>query len=163
MSAATPETVHDPAERLFREDLEQAPFTSGEQRGYWTLIDVSWPFAIIEISARPSASGPSRFHLRFDLSGYPQAPTAQPWDHDAGAPLAPGCWPDGGPRVKMAFNPGWNTTCLYLPVDRIALEGHDGWRQLPGGRAWDPAGDITQYLSLVHELLNSGSYSGVRG
>jgi hypothetical protein len=27
---------------------------------------------------------------------------------------------------------------------------------------WQPTGDITQYLSILYELLNSGDYTGPR-
>ena len=150
-------------ERLFRDDVAGACFCAGADRGYWRLRSIAWPHAVVEVAPAESPLGPKWFALLFDLAGYPEAPTARFWDVEADGPLRPDRWPAGGDRITRAFNPGWRQDALYLPVDRLALEGHDGWRVQHAAYIWDSGRDITQYLRLVHELLNDGSYCGVRG
>jgi hypothetical protein len=163
MSAEPQAETISSAERLFREDLVSTSFIAGADRGYWRIASLIWPFAVIEIAAAGRSSAPPWWAFQFDLTGYPQAPTARPWDLTANAPLAGEHWPAGGPRIMAAFNPGWRVDALYIPVDRLALEGHDVWRQRHPSYIWDPALDITQYLRIVHGLLNDPSYTGSRG
>ena len=154
-----------PDERAFRAHLEQGPFQSGVERGRWRLIELDWPYAIIGIRAAARPGSPGEYAFRFECTNYPNtAPTAQPWDVQRSAPLARQAWPGGRSRVPLAFNPGWKEgQCLYLPCDRISLEGHDGWKSQHPSLLWSPAGDVTQYLRIVHELLTSSDYTGVRG
>jgi hypothetical protein len=114
---------------------------------------------------RVRPGGLAEYALRFELTDYPQTPpTAQPWDAVRNAPLDPARWPGGRSRIAPAFNPGWKGgQCLYLPCDRLSIEGHDGWRSQHPLMIWSPAGDITQYLRIVHDLLTSSDYSGPRG
>lgn len=153
-----------PAERVFRSHLQAGPFVSGVDRGRWRLLSIAWPFAVIAVSAADRPSGPKEYALRFELSNYPQSPpTACPWDPEAERRLPPEHRPHGKHRVPMAFRTDWKDgQCLYLPVDRGAIEGHDGWRKKHPEMIWSPRGDICQYLRLVHELLNSEDYTGVR-
>lgn len=151
------------SERLFRDDVVAGAFAAGADRGYWRLVWIQWPVALIEIAASPRPRAPGWYALRFELTGYPAAPTAQPWDVDAGRPLDPRHWPAGGDRITRAFNPSWRSDALYLPVDRIAQDGHEAWRAQAPSSWWDSAGDITQYLRVVHDMLNEEDYAGVRG
>jgi hypothetical protein len=129
------------------------------------LLSLAWPHATIAISAAPRPAGPVEYALRFDCSNYPQAPpTGQPWDTERSSPLDTVRWPGGRSLVPAAFNPGWKGgQCLYLPCDRVSIEGHDGWRNQHPSMIWSVTGDITQYLKIVHDLLNSSDYSGPRG
>jgi hypothetical protein len=163
MNAQPQNETPTPAELLAGEDLAGAGFTAGVDRGYWREAELSWPYAVIEIAAAPRPYGPPWWAFRFDLTGYPQAPTARPWDIPNRMPLDPAHWPTGGTRIQAAFNPGWRTDALYLPVDRLALEGHDMWHTKHSCYVWDPARDITQYLRLLHQLLCEDSYTGARG
>jgi hypothetical protein len=43
------------------------------------------------------------------------------------------------------------------------MEGHEAWRTQHPSQLWKPNEDITKYLRIVHELLNSGDYTGPRG
>jgi hypothetical protein len=155
----------DPAERVLRAHLEDGPFLSGAAKGRWRLVAVEWPYAHIAVAAAVRAGAPSEYELRFDCGGYPQRPpTAQPWDGALNAPLAPPRWPTGRGRVLPAFNPAWKAgACLYLPCDRQSIEGHDNWRTQHPSLLWSPAGDITQYLRIVHDLLHSDDYTGLKG
>jgi hypothetical protein len=151
------------SEQMLRDDLAGAPFSAGADRDYWRLVTLQWPLMVIEVAAAERLGAPSHYALLFDLSGYPQAPTAQFWDLEANAQLPPERWPTGGPREQQAFNPTWRPDALYLPVDRHALQGHDAWLVQHAAHVWDPARDITQYLRMVYDLLQGPSYTGVRG
>jgi hypothetical protein len=153
--------ILDPAEELFRQDISGGEFSAGVDRGYWRLLALGWPVAIIAVVAAPRNGAPAAYAFRFDLTGYPEAPTAQLWDVETNAPLPPPRWPGGGGRLAMAFNPAWRTDAIYLPVDRAALQGHDAWRAKP--EVWDSGRDICQYLNLLRDLLQGESYTGARG
>lgn len=158
------EPPQSPDEAVFREHLDAGPFQSGVDRGRWRLLGIDWPYAVIEIGAAKREGGPTAYAFRFELTDYPQAPpTAQPWDAERETHLVAAAWPGGGQRLQLAFNPNWkNGQCLYLPCDRLAVEGHDGWRNQHPEMIWSSSGDITQYLRILHDYLNSGDYSGPR-
>jgi hypothetical protein len=162
-STPAPPRTMLPDERTFHAHLEAGAFLRGAARGRWRLVSVAWPHAVIAVSAAPRTGSPPEYGCRFELTNYPQAPpTAQPWDLARNTPLDPGRWPTGKSRLAGAFNPGWNASALYLPCDRNAITGHDPWRTQHPSMIWSPAGDITQYLRILHELLNSGDYTGAR-
>jgi len=144
-------------------DLAGARFQVGVDRGRWRLVTLEWPIAIVAVSAAPRPDGPTEYFLRFDLAGYPvMAPTATPWELEAGCRLADGRRPKGG-RSEAVFNPGWqNGQALYLPCDRVASPGHDNWAQLGPEYAWRADRDITFYLRQVHEVLNDDDYQGIQ-
>jgi hypothetical protein len=154
-----------PDERVFRAHIERGTFQSGAARGKWRLITIAWPHVVIEVRAAPRAGAPAEYAFRFECSNYPQSPpTAQPWDPDAAAPLPHARWPAGRTRVALAFNPGWlGGQCLYLPCDRLSIAGHDGWRTEHPALLWSPSADITHYLGILHDYLNSSDYTGPRG
>lgn len=151
-------------EKAFMDDIGNGPFQSGVARGRWRLISVSWPHAVIAVSAAPRSNAPDEYVLRFNLGNYPQSlPTARPWDTKLDAPLADSKRPHGVSRVPRAFRTDWkNGIALYIPCDREALPGHDDWRTRHPSMIWDPKQGITFYLRIVHELLNSSDYTGVR-
>lgn len=149
--------MNPPDERAFRADVAKPAFRLGQVEGRWRLQDVTWPYALIGVTARDGRE----YILRFDCSAYPQSPpTAGPWDIDRNAILAFDRWPRGGGRFGAVFNPGWKMgTALYLPCDREALAGHDHWRTQMPSKIWRPSEGIVQYLELVHELLHCREYS----
>lgn len=147
-----------PDERAFRADIDRPEFHLGEVEHRWKLLSITWPYAIITVTA---ADG-REVALRFHCGGFPTSlPTAGPWDTERNVPLAPPQWPKSkGGRLGSVFNPGWkNGTALYLPCDREAIEGHENWRTQMPSKIWRPADGIVQYLELVHELLNSRDYA----
>ena len=152
-------------EQVLRAHLEAGPFQSGVDRGRWRLLSLKWPYPLIAIQAADRVGGPAEYALRFECTNYPQtAPTARPWDAERNSPLPLARWPNGKSRVPLAFNPEWKDgQCLYLPCDRLSIEGHDAWRTQHPSMIWSPTSDITQYLRIVHDLLNSSDYSGPRG
>ncbi len=151
-----------PDEQVFRMHIERGPFQSGVARQRWRLLSIDWPYVLIGISAAAREGAPSEYIFRFECSNYPQAaPTAQLWDTDRTAPLEHRRWPAGRSRVPLAFNPKWkNGQCLYLPCDRLSMEGHEPWRSQHPSMIWSPANDITLYLRIVYDLLNSNDYTG---
>jgi hypothetical protein len=147
-----------PDERAFQADLSKANFRLGQLERRWRLESVSWPLALICVTARDL----QEFVLRFDCSGYPQTPpTAGLWDCINKRILAAAKWPkSNGGRVGAVFNPGWKSgSALYLPCDREAIAGHENWRTQMPSKIWRPTDGIIQYLEIVHELLNSTDYS----
>jgi hypothetical protein len=152
-----------PDESVFREHIKGGTFQSGVDSGRWMLISIQWPYAVMAISAAPREGGPKEYELRFELTNYPQTPTAQPWDSAKNAPLEFEKRPTGKSRVAMAFKTDWEGgRALYLPCDRVAIKGHDGWCNQHPSMIWSPKGNITQYLRIVSELLNSSDYTGPR-
>ena len=153
-----------PDEQVFRSHIEAGPFQSGVDRGRWRLLSIEWPYALIAIRAAVRERAPDEYALRFECSNYPQAAqSAQLWDVKRSLPLEQRCWPAGRGRAQLAFNPAWNSgQCLYLPCDRLAIVGHDVWRNQHPTMIWSSASNITLYLRIVHDLLNSSEYTGTR-
>ncbi len=154
-----------PDELMFEADVQAGPFISGVDRGRWRLISVDWPHAVIAVSATPRDEAQDEYFFRFDLLNYRvDPPTARLWDVDQDRAMDSARWPAGTNRVQAAFNPGWKDgIAIYIPCDRLAIAGHDQWPRLYPHMIWSPARDITQYLQIVHDLLNSTDYTGVRG
>lgn len=101
---------------------------------------------------RVTAEG--RIVLRFNLEGYPaKAPTGQPWDAENRGPLPNARWPRGSRHLNAIFNPNWNAAALYMPCDRVAMEGHDAWKQTFPEWWWTPRHTITHYLTFVSRHL----------
>jgi len=148
---------------LFQQDLTAAEFRCGELERRWRHVSITWPHVIIAVSAPPRASAPNEFAFRFECSGYRQSPpTAQPWDEAKDTALPLGRWPSGNAIIKSVFRPDWKGgTCLYLPCDRIAREGHCNWAAEYPNRLWQPSRGIVCYLEQIHDLLHQGGYSGV--
>jgi hypothetical protein len=154
----------DPDERTFRSHLGGARFRAGVDRGDWRLTtdEWVWPHPIIAVGAAARSESPEEVALRFTVDGYPTlAPTSAPWDPEKDQPLPHELWP-AGDRVSLAFNPGWNENALYIPCDRLAIAGHDGWLEQHKAYLWNPSRDICDYLRVIHDLLHSSGYTGVR-
>lgn len=152
-------------ERIFRQHLLAAPFRSGVGRDRWRFVSIAWPHTIIAVRAAARSCSPAEYVFRFECTGYPQEPPmAQPWDLATDGPLPTQQWPTGRSRVPMAFRPDWaGGQGLYLPCDRSAIGSHPNWRTEHPHLVWSPAGDITQYLKVIHEHLTSQDYTGARG
>lgn len=157
--------VVSPSQKALEEHLATADFRLGEAEGRWKHLATVWPHAVIEVTAAERANAPPRYAFRFELSGYAAtAATAQPWDAEKNSPLAFNAWPTGKLIVPSIFRPKWKGgTCLYWPVDRVSLEGHDHWRHQHPARLWQPKRGLICYLEQLYDLLNSSDYSGVCG
>jgi hypothetical protein len=153
----------NPDERALREHLTSARFQAGVDRGDWELISLDWPHAVFAIAADPRPNAPAKFHVRFNLTGYPRAcPTGTPWNTDTGAMLEPSARPLGE-RVGMVFRTDWNGgASLYAPYDRAALDSHGDWRTTHAAYAWNDTRDLSWLLNQIRELLSDEDYEGVR-
>lgn len=147
-----------PDERALRADVARPAFRAGIADERWRLLDIKWPYAFIAIMAKDGRE----YVLRFNCAGFPTTPpTAGPWDMEQNAVLAQDLWPRSrGGRLGAVFNPGWKGgTALYLPCDREAIPGHDGWHTQMPSKIWRPSAGIVHYMELVHELLNCSDYT----
>ena len=147
-----------PDERALIADLAKAPFRLGEVSKKWRLAVIEWPYLLIAVCAKDGRW----FVLRFECTNYPSAPpTACVWEPDRNLQLPFPQWPQSrGGRVGAVFNPNWKDgTALYLPCDRQAIFGHDAWLTTTPALIWRPADGISQYLEIVHELLNCSDYA----
>lgn len=143
-------------QQAFEADVNSGAFLNGSFSGRWGLDSIAWPHALIWVRAGDG----SKLLLRFELTNYPRnAPTAQPWDRESDAALSPSRWPRGRDRINAAFNPNWNASALYIPCDRIAIQGHEAWRQQHPSMLWDPAVGIHRYVRVVSDLLGSPDYA----
>ena len=152
-----------PDEAAFLEDLAGAHFQAGVDADRWRLVGpVEWPNATIAVSAAPRENGPEEFAIRFELSGYPDmAATGTPWHLGENRQLLPEERPKGG-RAEMAFRTNWeNGRALYLPCDRVAIQGHSDWSAKHAGLLWDATVGIASYLRVVHEVVNEDDYAGI--
>jgi len=148
----------NPDEVVFRSHLAAGHFLLGVASKRWRMASITWPYAEIWVMA----SDGTEYGFRFECSNYPRTPaTAQLWHIGKNVPLPRDRWPKGTSRVPLAFNPNWKDgTAIYLPCDRVSIEGHENWRNEHPSMIWDPVVGIAHYLRLLHELLNSGDYEG---
>ena len=152
-----------PDERVFRQHLASPRFHEGVDRGRWRIVgDIAWPVVIIAVTAGPRAGAPSEYLLRFNAANYPDsAPTATPWNPTTGAVLESALRPKGQ-RVGHVFRTDWEDgRALYAPFDRVALNGHPGWKTQHPRRVWNSSKDIVWLLQILHEMLNNDDYTGI--
>lgn len=157
--------LHPPDQLLLEQDLVAPEFRCGEIDGRWRRGAMRWPHLILAVTAPERPNAPTEYGFRFECTGYRQTPvTAQPWDIEADAPLPAARWPTGPSIVSSVFRPTWKQgQCLYLPCDRMSIEGHENWRNEHPSRLWQPARGIICYLEQIHELFYQSDYSGVVG
>lgn len=159
--------IMQPDEQVFRNHIDSGPFQNGVDRGWWRLISISWPIALIGVAAFPRPNGSEEYFFRFDLTNYPQsAPTSVPWDMDLNIVLEKAKWPGGRDRLREIFRFDFLTNeqhHLYLPCDRLAISHHPEWVNVHPHLFWKPSSDLTLYLGFIHGLLNSIDYTGPCG
>jgi len=133
-------------------DLESGKMKSGESKNRWTIDKYDCPYVFISIRA----SNDKYYTLYFNCTDYPNAaPTSTLWDLDNNQLLPHQSWPKGG-RVSKVFNPGWNGgKAIYIPCDRMAINGHENWRNDYPWLIWNPEKGIHQYVSAIYEVLQS--------
>jgi hypothetical protein len=145
--------------------LAGSEFRCGEMEGRWRFLALQWPWARIAVTAAPRPGAPSEYAFRFTCDGYPVNPVVgQLWDEADMRPLEARLWPGGRGVVQSVFRPEWLMgICLYLPADRLSINGHPNWRSEHPSRLWRPERGITCYLEQIHDLLDSSDYTGLRG
>jgi len=159
-------TVAVPPDRLLLEsDLAAPHFRCGQIEGKWRHVTTTWPHVIFAVASAKRSHAPDEYAFRFECSGYRQTPpTAQPWDIDGQKSLAAARWPGGRSLVPAVFRPEWKGgQCLYLPCDRMSIDGHGEWIHKHPNRLWQPQRGIICYLEQLYDLLNQDDYSGLRG
>jgi hypothetical protein len=151
-----------PDEKAFRADTSSGRFAAGVDAGDWRLVSIDWPHAIIAITAAPRAGAPGEYCFRFELSGYPNtAATAQAWNVDEDRIAT------DAERPKVSYSPSpfrWDWldgTALYIPCDRVAVQGHHDWPAQHADELWDPTKGISKYVIYVHRRLNEDAYTGL--
>lgn len=154
-----------PDQRLFAAHTSSGKFKAGQILGRWKLIGISWPKALIEVSAANRPQSPSKYTFQFDVTGYPsQGPTMRPWNAKDNCPLPLDQYPKGTPgsSVAQTFRTDWkNGTALYHPCDRTALPGHPKWLQQHPQWIWSDKKDITFVLEILYAILHSKNYQGI--
>jgi hypothetical protein len=153
-----------PDECAICEHLSGGRFLAGVAAGRWRLISVSWPFALMSVSAAERPESPSEFVLRFELTGYPHsAPTGGLWDIATDSSLTPNQRPKGERAAQLFRIDGWvgGATAMYAPWDRVGLQAHAEWAQSYRLQAWNPTRDLSFVLANVHEVLNADDYLGI--
>lgn len=152
-----------PDERVLRQHVVSARFQEGMDRGRWRIVgDITWPVAMITITAGRRHGAPSEYLLRFDLAGYPDSPpTATPWNATTGDVLEANFRPKGN-QVGRVFRSDWeNGRALYAPFDRVALNGHSNWMTDHPRKVWNSSRDLAWLLQILHEMLNNDDYTGI--
>jgi len=98
--------------------------------------------------------------MRFHCDNYPNTPpNGTFWDFERDERLSADKWPKGSGRVEASLKPTWKDgMALYLPCDRMSIEGHDNWRAEHPSKIWNPQRGIVQYLEIVHDILQSRDY-----
>jgi hypothetical protein len=155
--------VLPPDRALLEVDLAAPGMRCAQIGGRWRHVTTRWPHVIFGVAAPPRPTAPVEYGFCFECSGYRQTPvTAQPWSIDSDAPLPGVLWPRGGPILSSVFRPEWRQgQCLYLPCDRLSIEGHPNWRNEHPSRLWQPTRGIICYLEQLHDLFHQSDYSGV--
>ena len=153
-----------PDERALRGHLCGGHFQSGVAAGHWRLISVTWPVAMVAVTAAERANSPAEFALRFELSGYPHtAPTGGLWNPDTDTSLPTDRRPKGERPAELFRTDGWagGATAMYAPWDRMGLQAHPDWAQRYPHDAWNPSRDLSFILAKVHEVLSADDYLGI--
>jgi hypothetical protein len=155
--------VVSPDERALRAHLDGGRFRVGVAAGQWRLISLTWPYALVAVSAAQPPNSAPEWVLRFELTGYPHtAPTGGLWDVEVDASLAPHRRPKGQRVAQLFRADGWlgGATAMYAPWDRLGLQAHPDWANTYRLQAWNPTRDLSFILEQVHEMLNADDYLG---
>jgi hypothetical protein len=159
------------AQRLLEADLDRPEFRIGLDKGQWALTEeiseASWPFVYTCITAAPRSKGPVRWIVRWDVTGYnAQRATGAFWDLEKKNYLDASAWPkglDGSVPAGVFKVAGWAAPGkgFYHPYDRLAWAGHEAqWTTAHPQFLWTPTSTLTDFITLVHRLLNSEAYLG---
>ena len=158
------------AQRLLEEDLKSVAFLSGVKDAYWELLQPvtaeRWPHVFTHIRAAERVNAPQRYLVRWEVDDYNATrPSGAFWDEKQNTYLNPSKWPKGraGSIVDKVFRiEGWSDPGqgFYHPWDRKAAKGHHQWPINNPDFVWTSKNTLTDFISLVHRLLNSDDYHG---
>lgn len=151
-----PEAV-DPGEAQLHRNVSSGAMRLAADEGLYGVTAVDYPIVHAWV-----AVGGERLDLRIDCTMYPsQAPTSQPWDREAGAPLPVPLWPVGD-QPPGVFRRDWspsNGNAPYLACDRRGLETHPDWSTIPH-RAWTSSRTLADYLDQLLRALIGATMPG---
>lgn len=154
-----PEPGIDPSRQRLERDLAAGDFESGIDAGLWRLINLSWPYLTVTVTAGDG----NELGMRIIVDGYPTvAPGGQPWDLAADVPLPVSRWPIGG-TASQVFRHDWsvsNANAPYMACDRAGIAGHPDWATKHPERAWNSGRTITFYLREIHHELRDATLPG---
>ncbi|MCU1264547.1 MAG: hypothetical protein JWM21_865 [Acidobacteria bacterium] len=145
-SNAVPVSTSIP-ERICRAHLKRGNFQSGVDHGYWRLVSIDWPHAVIALR-RGEPGQSSETFIRFTISNYPtEAPTIELWNTTKHRSIGVDEWPlwfskcvaDTFPDL-MTLEPEPYTPELLRISESIAR------RRKQRIHRWKPGGDLTQCL-----------------
>lgn len=155
--------MESPDERAVREHLAGGRFRAGAAARRWRLLSLSWPHALIAVSAAQRENSPTEWVVCFELTGYPHvAPTGGLWDVDTKASLTHDRRPKGTRAAQLFRFDGWagGATAMYAPWDRVGLQAHPEWATTYRLQAWNPSRDLSFVLDQIHEVLTADDYLG---
>jgi hypothetical protein len=161
-----------PDQRLFEEDLASVEFRTGEEKGLWGVPGpdivpdgTAWPSVIFWLAAADRPNAPTRFYFALDGGGYRTAPpTGTFWNPDTKSVLEFAKRPKGTPGSRFAkvFRTDWEGgRAFYHPYDRVAANGHPGWKTEQPHLVWTPDHTIVDFLEEFQSLFCSGDYIGL--
>jgi hypothetical protein len=146
----------NPAHLRLDRDLLASDVESGVTAGFWRIIELSWPYLFVAVTAGDG----HELGMRLAVDGYPAiAPAGQPWDLDTGSPLPMPLWPTGG-TASQVFRHDWspgNGNAPYMACDRVGLATHPDWANAHPQRAWNPGRTIAFYLREIHHELRGAT------
>ena len=157
--------------RLLEADFQRAEFKIGTAKGQWgfarEISDADFPFVYIWIQATPyNCDSPQRLLIRWDIAEYNGVPpTGAFWDDEKKNFLLPEKWPKGrhGSPVAAVFKvEGWAAPGkgFYHPYDRQARLNHNDWPTQNPQHIWTEDSTLTDFLIVLHHLLNCEDYLG---
>lgn len=146
-----------PDESALRRHLTEPLYQARERAGRYRLMHLEFPLAYFIVAAPAHVDGPPGFLFRIDCTNYQiEAPSAQPWHGSARRALTGSERPrssQGG--LLIAFSE-WGP-CLYHPMDRL---GRPHWPDQHSDLVWNDSLEITDFLEMIHGLLNDPKYAG---
>ena len=137
-----------PDEQQFRADMEKPDFLLGKCQGRWRVDSISWPRVIMAVT---SASG-TEYSVRFQCDGYPEAPTAAPWDTARDCMARPVNNPISG-KMEKVLSQLENKGAFYLPCDR-QWQGYSNWATQYPDQLWNRDQGIASYLGVLCDALD---------
>lgn len=160
LTLATKQDIQgDPSRDVFLQHLDAADYLAGEMEGNWGTHNnegPEWPFVIFWIKLEDGG----KIYLRFNFQDYNRlAPNSIPWDQTTNNVLDSPKWPKYNKRCSQIFRPEWRRDALYLPCDRIAINGHGDWPQKHPYLIWKAGDSFVKYLKEVYQALNPDSYA----
>jgi hypothetical protein len=159
-----------PDQQRFLDHLTLPEYLAGVIHGFWGRVDEqengpAWPFSLFWISVplRGYRQVPKYF-ISTELSNYNlDAPAGCFWDHSKKCRLANELWPKVSGPFSQGFRTDYNASAheLYAPWDRGGLKAHPEWATANTAVSWKSGkSTIADYLSIMHEILNSDDYHG---